>query len=179
MVGIGGAGVGLLGVGAVGARLTASDGGTALEAIGPATFTEGATFGGDVSASRLLSVGDVEASGDVQAVTIRASSDVQAAANIKATGDVQAAGSFLGTGTGGAPVFASAGGGTIPAGSSRATVVEPAMAGADAHVVVTLHGNPGSSVLRSVTKANGRFTVILTGNAASATPFSYFVFRAR
>ena len=63
-------------------------------------------------------------------------------------------------------------------GEFEVTVTEPAMAGAATQVVVTLHGNPGTSVLRSVTRGSGQFTVVLTGNAANATPFSYFVFRA-
>jgi hypothetical protein len=86
---------------------------------------------------------------------------------------------FAGPGTGRAPVFESAGAGTIPAGKNGVTILEPART-PESQVVITLLGNRGRrAVLRNVRRAGGKFTVFLTGRAAVGTPLSYFVFRSQ
>ncbi len=72
--------------------------------------------------------------------------------------------------------FSTVGTGTFAAGASLASVLTP-MVTADSHITVTLTGNPNAQVAVSwVSRAPGAgFRVLLTGNVAAATTFTYLI----
>jgi hypothetical protein len=74
--------------------------------------------------------------------------------------------------------FRTSGIGTIAAGTSSETIDPGVPMGASTRVLVTLHGDPGGSVvLKRVAKsgATDTFTVHLTGNAGANVNFSWFL----
>lgn len=154
-------------------------GATALDVVGSAKFSKGASFAGAVQAASFT--GDGSALEGVSAArlsgALAANVPLKNAAANAFAGTVTAAG-FGGPDASTAPSFSNAGVVNVPAGKAQFNVVLPSVRPGTL-VLATLQGNAGQGVaVQHVLVKTGKFGVYLTKAATRPAKLAYFVIGA-
>ena len=157
--------------------------GTALDVIGDARFSAGATFSGEVRATSFKGGGGA-LTGLNAGSLVGSLSDARLSGNVplksaaaNAFAGAVAAATFGGPDEATPPVFTNAGVANVPVGKDQFNVV---VAGVKPGMVVlaTLQGNAGDGVaIKHVLVKPGKFGVYLTKAATRAAKLGYFVIR--